>query len=273
MKHERIYLDKEKREVFIDTYISENNMTAHPAMLVIPGGGYRMICSDREGEPIALAYLARGFNAFVLSYQVDEKYPASLIDAARAVLYLKTHSDELCIDPSEIYAVGFSAGGHLAGSLAVMHSRPELLDALGCKAGDCRPCGVVLSYPVVSAMTDTHKGSFEMLSGLRFDDIPQAMRRSLSLEENVTLDASPAFIWHTYEDKTVPAYGSLMLAEAYLRAGVPATLHMYPYGCHGVALANEVTANAPDTLQPLAEGWVDYSCKWILSLKNKKKDI
>lgn len=269
MKHERIYLDPNDDRVYIDTYVANSRSLKRDAMLVIPGGGYSAVCTEREGEPIALAFFAKGFNCFVLNYRVSvkEKFPDQLIDASRAILYIKSHAEELSVDPNRVFTVGFSAGGHLSGSCAIFHKHPEVLAALGIEKGENKPRGSILGYPVVSAFGKTHKGSFERLAQKSFDLITDEEKTKLSLETNVDEDSSPVFIWHTSRDLLVPIEGSLKLADAYYCQGTPVALQLYPYGDHGAALANEITeCGKPDYLQPLAQIWVDEAAKWIKTL-------
>ncbi len=268
MIHERIYLDPTNKSVYLDTYVSQNcNGTPRNAMLVLPGGGYRL-CSEREAEPIALAYMAAGFNAFVLNYRVGDgdRYPSQLIDASRAVVYIRENAEKYNINKDRVFAVGFSAGGHLAGSLATLCSDPEVLTALGIKEGDNRPNAVVLGYPVVSAVLETHKGSFERLTGKAFDEITEEEKIKLSLECHVDKNTPPAFIWHTAKDETVKPCGSLRLAEKYVEAGVTVMLKLYPYGCHGLSLGNNITAESSVHFVPSIEDWVDESVKWLKTI-------
>lgn len=270
MLHERIFLDPNDDRVYIDTYVADNKTLLHDAMLIIPGGGYSSVCTAREGEPIAFAYLKKGYNCFVLNYRVNMvPYPAQLIDASRAILHIRENAEKYSVNPKCVFAVGFSAGGHLAGSLATLHNDPNVLSALGIAEGANRPDGVVLSYPVVSAMYATHHGSFiNLLGGKEFQEITEEEKKKLSLEYHVNEKSAPAFIWHTAEDTVVPPFGSLVLAAEYVKAGVPVKMNLYPYGAHGVALANEVTANGKDTWhQPLAVGWVDDSVAFFNTLK------
>ena len=256
--------------IYIDTYVSDDTHTLHDAILVLPGGGYTHVCDDREGEPVARAYFERGLNAFVLRYSVgsDCHFPSHLIDASFAMHYIRTHASEYGIDPERVFTVGFSAGGHLAGSLAILHKDKETLSFLGIKEGENRPKGAILSYPVVSALCPTHEGSFEMLTGKRFFDISDEEKMKLSLECHVDEDSAPLFIWHTSRDTVVPMIGSLRLAEAYYNLARPVSVRIYPYGDHVSALATEVTAcGNPDYIQPLAEEWVDASVKWMQTLK------
>lgn len=269
MLHERVYLDSADERVYIDTYVVNDSSHLHPAILVIPGGGYSHICTAREGEPIALAYVAKGFSAFVLNYRVanGDTYPSQLIDASRAIAHIRDNAQKYAVDKSKVYAVGFSAGGHLAGSLAIMHSESEVLSTLKIPEGYNRPDAAILSYPVVSAVKKTHIGSFENLTGKAYEDITVEERLNLSLECRANSNSAPLFIWHTAEDKVVPVNGSLALAQRYVDLGLKVTLRLYPYGCHGVALANEITAcDNADTIQPLAQSWVDESIEWLKTI-------
>ncbi len=269
MVHERIYLDPKDSRIYIDTYIADDRRYKRPAMLVFPGGGYRNVCSDREGEPIALAYLSKGFNCFVMNYGVQSEidvYPKQLIDASRAILEIRRNAEKYCVDAKKVYAVGFSAGGHLAGSLGILHDREEVLSALNIKAGENRPDAVVLSYPVVTAYMPTHIGSFENLLLKPFDTLTEEDKKLTSLELNVTKDSSPAFIWHTATDACVPVKGTLDLAKAYVEAGVTFSLRIYPYGIHGLALANHLTDTSGEATEPIAEEWLEKSIEFLNSL-------
>ena len=265
---ERIYFDHSSGESYLDTYVSGVCFEPRPAMLVIPGGGYRAVCSDREGEAIAEAYVARGYNAFVLQYRVGEGhlYPEQLTDAAAAMLHIRRNSEKYMIDPKRVYAVGFSAGGHLTGALGLMVSDKLVTDALGATEEEIRPDAIVLSYPVVSAYAPTHEGSFVNLLGKPFDELTDSERETHSLERRVTKNSPPAFIWHTATDGAVPPLGSLKLCRSYIENNIPVTLRVYPYGPHGIALADKVTNRTEAGVQPLAEGWVDESVAFLATL-------
>ncbi|MBO5110127.1 MAG: alpha/beta hydrolase [Clostridia bacterium] len=271
MKYERIFIDPSDNRTYIDAFVSYSGHT-HEAMLILPGGGYGGVCADREGEDVALAYMARGLNCFVLQYRVGtpaDRYPRQLIDACRALRYLRTHAAEFHIDPQKIYCVGFSAGGHLAGSLCTMYDRPEVCEALGTSAEDCRPNGAVLSYPVVSACVPaTHEGSFENLLGKRYAELTDAERVRYSIERNVTDRTPPMFLWHTAEDDAVPTYGTLALAQTLIEHKIPVRLNLYPYGPHGMALGTKMSAGgyAP-FVDEFANTWVDDSLAFLRSEK------
>ena len=257
-------------KIILELYVSDEKSSKRDAVLIFPGGGYSTVCHDHEGWPIATAYLERGVNAFVLHYAAgtEYRYPSHLTDASFAICYLKEHADELGIDKDRIFTLGFSAGGHLSGSMAILHSDESVLAELGIKKGDNKPCGSILAYPVVSAMCDTHRESFEYLTGKPFDTISEEEKRKYSLEMNVNEDSSPLFIWHTSLDELVPMLGSLRLAEAYYNLGRHVSLHVYPYGTHGLSLATELTAKGNENwVQPLAAVWIDQSVEWMKTVK------
>ena len=134
-----------------------------PAVIVCPGGGYALRCS-REAEPIALEYMADGANGFVLQYSVSPaRYPQQLLEVAAAVDYISKNADELNIDPEKIAILGFSAGGHLCGSLGILWKNDEVQKSIDMPYGYNKPKGVMMIYPVVSGEEFGHIDSFKNL--------------------------------------------------------------------------------------------------------------
>ena len=234
------------------------------AMLVLPGGGYHA-CSDREAEPIALAYLNYGINAFVLRYSIKENavFPRPLIEAFKCVKFIKDNAERFNIDPNRIFAVGFSAGGHLCACLGTFHSSPSLLNELGIQRGENRVCGTILAYPVISAGTFAHRGSFMGILGTETPTDEEL--DSYSVEKHVTPDSVPAFIWHTFEDNVVPVENSLIMAKALRENNVPFEMHIFQKGVHGLALCNQLTLSPHHDrfINKEAECWLDMSVKWM----------
>lgn len=268
MIHERIYFDPGDTSVFLDTYVvTDRRIPPRDAMLVIPGGAYAVVCGDREGEHIALEFVAKGINAFVLTYSTGDKavFPRQLLDAARAVKLIKDKANDFHINPNRVFAVGFSAGGHLCGTLAVHNKIAEV--ELGLEENSLKLTGAILSYPVVTAYGETHKGSFNNLLKKPFEELTEDEKHLHSIECNVTSETPPMFIWHTSEDRGVPIYGSLKLAAANYALGKPVELHIYPYGPHGVSLANEVTsAGIPEMIAEEATVWITDALRWMKKL-------
>ena len=265
-KIERVQLFEEKPNVTLTSYIAGTSSempfnNKRKAILVIPGGGYGF-CSDREGEPIAQYYMAMGFNSFVLNYSVHTKtmeatWPAPLMDASAAMKYIRDHAEEFHIDPDYVFVVGFSAGGHLAASLGTLWSDDEIERALGFEKGYNRPTGMILSYPVISGGEYAHRGSFNNILSERKDD-PEAIA-ALSLENRVSADTVPAFIWSTRPDTTVPVQNSLLFALALADHDIPFEMHIYPKGGHGASLGNAIVGSGLHSIS----GWIDDSIRWM----------
>ena len=267
MIYKRVYFDKDRPSVYLDTYAVVSKLSGpKDAILVIAGGGYSEVCIDREGEAIALAYAARGLSAFVLKYTTPPKgKDEPLLEAAGALAYIRKNASSFFINPDRIFTVGFSAGGHLVGTLSTRYRKAE--ERLGLPENLARPTGTVYSYPVVSAMCETHEGSYSNLIGKPFSEICEEERKEYSNELNVTESTPPAFIWHTATDSCVPPYGSIRLAESYVRAGVDVELHLFQKGPHGLALALEHTAlGRPEYIDGRIAQWLDMSVEWMKSV-------
>lgn len=264
-KAERIYLKDADEDIYLDTYaVNDKTLTPRDAILVIPGGGYGHVCLDREGEKTALAYLARGVNAFVLNYSIGEDavFPAQLECAALAMAYIKKHAEEYNVNPERVFSLGFSAGGHLAGLLTTMHGFAE--ERFGLEKDMARPRGTVFCYPVISAFPPTNRGTIENLLKKSFDSLTDEERLIYSIETNIKSTTPPAFMWHTATDAAVPVQGTLKLALAYANAGASFTLRVYPYGPHGIALGTDYSNNGKSAfVQPMAEKWLEESIEWM----------
>lgn len=236
-----------------------------PAMLVIPGGGYYMV-SDREGEPVAMRYLALGFNAFVLDYSVAEdsalKYPYQIAEAAMAMEYLRINAENLNIDPEKIAAVGFSAGGHLCAMLGSFHNCPETGRVF--KPTVCvKPNAVVLGYPVISSdISFAHIGSFINLCGEENKELMKKVDVLNLIDEN----SAPAFIWSTFNDNVVPCQNAIEAALKYKESGVPVSLHVFGKGEHGLSVADATVYKADKALKEMSVSvpeWVRLSVEWL----------
>ena len=234
-----------------------------PAILICPGGGY-CFCSPREAEPIAMQYLARGYQAFVVYYSIaPSRFPAALKDAAKSMDIIRSNADMWCIDPKAIVICGFSAGGHLAASLGTMWDCAEL-KACGLSGGKVRPDAMILAYPVITARKGyAHEGSFAALLGTEAIQ-QEETRNAFSLETCVNEKTPPAFIWHTAEDTGVPPMNSLLFAEALDQHKVPYSLHIFPKGNHGLSLATTETAEGSQAaVRADVATWIEESDEWF----------
>ncbi|HEY3739870.1 MAG TPA: alpha/beta hydrolase [Bryobacteraceae bacterium] len=209
----------------ITIYIPKSNAIP-TGVVVFPGGGYRKLSMDHEGEQIAHWLNSLGVAAFVVKYRLGPRYhhPAMIDDAHRAIHIVRTRAHEFGIAPDRIGVWGFSAGGHLA-STASTHFTAET-----------RPDFAILTYPVISFTTPyTHEGSRKYLLG---DNPDPKLVESLSNELQVTKDTPPTFLVHANDDKTVPPENSILYYMALRKAGVPAELHIYARGGHGFGLGS-----------------------------------
>ncbi len=219
-------------------YLPAQNPT-HAAIVVCPGGGYAMLAIDKEGTEVAHWLNARGVAAFVLTYRYGPRYhhPIPLLDAQRAIRYVRTHASQDSIDPHRIGIMGFSAGGHLA-STAGTHfdnGNPDAADPI--ERVSSRPDFMVLAYPVISMEPGTtHIGSLHNLLG---EEPNPMLENELSNETQVTTQTPPTFLFSTTNDETVPVMNSVLFYEALVRAGVPAELHIFEQGHHGSGLAQD----------------------------------
>jgi len=271
----KIPLDPNDSKIYLETFVSDTTPRyIRPAILVIPGGGYGKVCADREGEPIALAFVAKGYNAFVLHYSVARvrPYPAQLCEASMAMAHIRDNAAEYRIDPDRVYVTGFSAGGHLAGSLATMWHKQCVYDETGIEFGKNRPTGAMLVYPVVTALHDFgHLGSFYNL--LCTNTPTEEQLKEVSLEANVTENAAPLFVVHTSNDNTVDVRNSFVLASEYRKAGKLFEMHVYPDAPHGIALGNDITDNGSGMWSdPAMAQWIDHAVYWADKMYKSGKE-
>ena len=247
---------------FLDSSIEMRPNEKRPVILMCPGGGYEMT-SDREAEPMAMQFLAMGYHVAIVRYSVcPVRYPAALLQVAESVLYLKEHADEYHIDPEKIVVQGCSAGGHLAANYGIAWNSPFLTKLMGMENDPERLCvaGLLLCYPVITSGEKAHEESFRNLLGEQYEE----KKEELSLENQVTPDTPPTFLWHTATDETVPVENSLYFFQACLQQGVSAELHIYPVGGHGLSLANEEACRANGIgVQKECQSWIGLAQTWL----------
>ena len=206
------------------------------AVIVAPGGSYAFLASNHEGRQVANWFNSLGLAAFVLTYRLGPRYhhPIELGDAQRAIRLVRSRAKELRASPDRIGMMGFSAGGHLT-STAETHfdsgnpNAPDPIDRVS-----SRPDFAILAYPVITMMPPyAHEGSVEHLLG---ENASRTLRESVSNELHVTAQTPPTFLFATSDDDVVPVENSINFYSALHRAGVPAELHMFAHGAHGVGL-------------------------------------
>ena len=230
-------------------------------VLILPGGGYGIVAPS-EGEPVALAFLGAGVQAFVLQYSVaPSRWPQQLLETAAAIAYLRTNAEKYGIAPDKIAVCGFSAGGHLAGCAANLWGHPVIGEKLGLSGEQVRPDAAILSYPVI---TMGEYGS-EMTRSNLFGEAPALPETGL--ETSVTAENPPAFLWATYTDGSVPVENTLMYAAALRAHGVPFDLHIFNKGPHAMGIATADSAWQTDRTDVRAAEWHALCVSWLKTLK------
>ena len=231
-----------------------------PAVLVMPGGGYFDLWFDKEGVDVAKWLNSLGVTAFVLKYRLPHweseecRSKVALMDAQRAMRIIRSNSKRWSINPNKIGVLGFSAGGHLASSISTHHDNGLPKSSIGMeKSTSSRPDFTVLIYPVVTMQNSsaTHFGSRENLIG----KIPtKEYIDYFSNELQVKADTPPAIMIHTNEDNDVPPENSILYYLALRKYNIPAAIHIWEKGEHGLAFAKE--GNSFKSWAQICEEWM-----------------
>lgn len=270
MLHENILLPEELgcKPVPLTAYIPDvydeiDIDRVRPAIVLCPGGGYRMR-SRTEAEPVALRYVGYGINVFVLEYSITpDHYPTQLKQIAAAVAYVRRNAAKYHTDPDRIFVSGFSAGGHLSANLGVTWTRDDLFPEL--TREERRPNGLILCYPRVTYRNIPSPERLNILLGEGFT--PEQVNQ-VCLDELVNPDTPPTFIWHTSADQTVPVDNPLKFAQALAENQVPCELHIFQNGPHGLGLASEESHSKPERAHgyPECRIWIDLAIRWLKAM-------
>jgi acetyl esterase/lipase len=242
-------------------HLAPSDRATGSGVVICPGGGYSGRAVDHEGTQVANWLNQRGVHAFILKYRtVNESkiaaptHPGPMFDVHRAIRTVRSKAKEYGVDPGRVGVWGFSAGGHLA-STAATHfdaGQPEAGDPIDRES--CRPDFAILAYPVITMDgRSTHAGSRRNLLG---PNPEPALAEQMSNDLQVTEQTPPTFLFHTDEDKGVPVMNSILFFQALKKHNIPAELHVYERGKHGVGLATNdpVLGTWPDRLEAWMKG-------------------
>ena len=225
------------------------------AVVVCPGGGYSMLAMDHEGHQIAQWLNSFGVSAYIVTYRLGKngyRHPIPMNDGKRAIRTVRTHATDWGIASDRIGVLGFSAGGHLASTLGTHFDSGDANALDPIDRASSRPDFMVLLYPVINFTKEyQHSGSRKMLLGENADS---ALVASLSNETQVTGDTPPTFLVHTSEDTSVPPQNSVYFYLALHEKGVPAELHIYEKGRHGLGMGSRGSAFS---------SWPDRCEEWM----------
>ncbi len=221
----------ENKDVEI-SYYRAIHRSSDSAAVILPGGGYTHR-APHEGEGFAQLFNTFGMDAFVVHYRVSpNRFPLPLLDARRAIRFVRSKAEELNIDKGKILLMGSSAGGHLTALTSTYFEKIEGEGVDEIDNEDFLPNAQVLCYPVISSEDKvTHQGSFINLLGDRYNE-----KDKFSLDKNVSEKTPPVFIWHTAADQAVNVKNTYLYASALSEYQIPHEVHVFPYGTHGQGL-------------------------------------
>jgi acetyl esterase/lipase len=239
----------------ITPYVADRPDPGGTAVVVCPGGGYRNLSMEKEGTKVAEFFNGLGVTAFVLRYRLGPRYrhPVQLGDARRALRVVRARAGEFGVARDRVGLMGFSAGGHLTATVATHIHRGDATASDAVERESARPDFAILAYPVIT-LTESwlHRGSRNML--LAPDQQHPDILKDLSNDLQVTAETPPTFLFHTDADTGVPAENSVAYYLALRKAKVPAELHIYEQGPHGVGLGGT---------DPALVTWPDRLAGWL----------
>lgn len=291
MLHKKIKLnDTAFVEMYIpDSVISYGVNRKWPAVVICPGGGY-MISAIKEGEAVAMQFLAKGYACFVLRYstfikdresyynessEINENgyYPSQILELMETLHIVHENAEEWAIDKESIFTIGFSAGAHIITMEALRWNDDSLLKQLGFKPKSAvlKPKGCILCYPMLNAKIDTLSNLD--LSEFQKDSMNECLHKSktpnseqveaLNVENYLHSDIPEFFIWHTTEDIVTNAEDTTSLVKKLQKMGQPCEYHLFKKGRHGLACGNKQYASKDTDVNNTIGMWLPLVFNWM----------
>lgn len=236
------------------------------AVIVAPGGGYQALASGMEGRQVADWFAAHGVTAFVLTYRLTSfgyKHPTQLMDAKRAIRWVRAHAGDYGVNPKRIGMIGFSAGGHLTAMAETQFDAGDPAAADPVERVSSRPDFAVLSYAAID-----RAGNGWTARGLVDPKNTPEQLDQLKPAEHVRADTPPTFLWGTTTDELVPPDNLTRMYLALVNAKVPAELHIFARGRHGLGLG--MTEPALSVWPTLLQNWLEAQALIGAKVTNEK---
>lgn len=277
----------------LETYLQDSQITykkykKKPAMIICPGGAY-LIHATKEGEPVAVEFMQAGFQCFVLCYSIgtdrehpekgispEAKYPIQVLQLMEAMHLLHEHADEWKIDEEQIFVSGFSAGGHVAASLAVRWNDPKLLEQLDFtpKGKELKPAGAVLGYPMLrlnqdffmekesveQEMKENTKKLYQTI--FHTDEPDEKQKESVNLLNYISENTAPAFLWNCIDDPVVNYTNAMDYVNKCVKNGVACEYHLFSQGGHGLSVNTELTVMDEREIDFSVTQWKLLAIEW-----------
>ncbi|MCP0887086.1 alpha/beta hydrolase [Ligilactobacillus sp. WILCCON 0076] len=276
----------------LDQEISYQVIKEHPTLIICPGGSY-LFRAKKESEPVALTFLARGYNVVLLNYttyfeeRVDLKidvpkvdsnshYPQQLSELVQTLKILKELSVEYKLDLTRLFLLGFSAGGHIAASYAVHWNDYEYLNKIGIDGRDCLKLrGILLAYPMLTgdlgdmiskAKKDTSiKEQLPYLNNAIYgtEQPTLVQKEELNLIHQINKTIPPTFLWQSLQDEVTPVSDSLKWMVKLTELNIECESHFFGSGKHGMGLANSIAAKNSSDEDIACSKWVELADLWM----------
>lgn len=294
MRTEIIRLYEDREDVTLTTYVLADSKEMlkgkkRPAVLICPGGGY-ISCSDREAEPVAMAFAAMGYHAFVLRYSVygeeafakglkgivpkkECQHPMPMREIGQAMLMIKEHTGEWLVDADRIAICGFSAGAHNCAMYETNWHKPVITDYFGRDKEMFRPAACILGYCLSDYLYMKEQTSGNLSDKTFFEasntaflgeaEVSAEKLAGVSPARNVSDATPPTYLWATASDELVPVQHSLRMAYALADHKVPFELHIFEEGPHGLSVSTQASAESQSQIYPDAAKWVPLVDAWL----------